>query len=121
MEEWGAFVAANASDLSCALFCCSGRDPAGRAAEAVPLFKRVRDRLMATLGPDHRDTLIALNNLAWAHAADGSAAEAIQLYDRVRERASAIRGPDHPFTLDVLESLASTLSDQGIHGGLTTS
>ena len=80
---------------------------AGRFPEATALLERVRDALIAKLGPDHPDTPITLNNLALAYLAVGKLPEAIALLERVRDAEIARLGPDHPDTLNTLSNLAT--------------
>ena len=81
-------------------------EAAGKLAEAIALFERVRDARVAKLGPDHPDTLITLNNLATAYMDAGRLPEAIALLERVRDAQIAKLGPDHPDTLTTLNNLA---------------
>ena len=69
---------------------------------------RVRDASVATLGPDHPETLITLSNLATAYQDVGKAAEAIPLMEHVnRERYTARFGRDHPESVTMLNNLAA--------------
>jgi serine/threonine protein kinase len=79
---------------------------AGRLAEAIVLFERVRDAQTAKLGPDHPGTLTTLSNLAEAYRRAGRLSEAIVLFERVRDAQTAKLGPDHPGTLTTLNNLA---------------
>ena len=86
---------------------------AGRATQAIPLFKQtlaVRQRL---LGPDHPDTLTSQNNLAAAYQDAGRTAEAIQLYERNLAERERLLGPEHPSTLDSRGNLATAYRDGG--------
>jgi len=87
---------------------------AGRIPEAIALFKRVRDGRVAKLGPDHIDTLGAVNNLARAYLRTGDKLpEAITLLERVRDAFTTKLGPDHPSTLTVLDNLGGAYKAAG--------
>ena len=51
------------------------------------------------LGPDHRHTLSAQNNLATAYEAAGQVERAIALHERTLSARKAALGPDHPDSL----------------------
>jgi tetratricopeptide (TPR) repeat protein/tRNA A-37 threonylcarbamoyl transferase component Bud32 len=87
---------------------------AGRVPEAIALLERARDAQIASLGPDHIDTLVTINNLARAYRrADGKLSEAIAIFERNRDAFIARLGPDHPMTLTVLETLADAYRATG--------
>ena len=81
---------------------------AGRVPEAIAIFERLRDARVATLGPDHPDTLNTLNSLAAAYQAAGRIPEAIALFERVRDGQIATLGPDHPETLRTIGNMAAS-------------
>jgi tetratricopeptide (TPR) repeat protein len=81
---------------------------AGKAAEAVPLLERVRDRRVQQLGEDHDDTLATLESLASAYRQAGKKAEAIALAEKVLEARVKKHGDDHPQAIAAMESLAFT-------------
>ncbi len=88
-------------------------DSLGASDQAIPLFLKARETRTNKLGPDHPDTLAALNNLALAYKAVGRLPEAIALFERVRDAAIAKLGPDHPNTLTTLNNLAETYRSAG--------
>jgi tetratricopeptide (TPR) repeat protein len=63
------------------------------------------------LGPDHPDTLNAVNSLAAAYQAAGRAAEAIPLFEQTLVGRVRLLGPDHPDTLTSQNNLAATYQD----------
>ncbi|HWF96038.1 MAG TPA: tetratricopeptide repeat protein, partial [Xanthobacteraceae bacterium] len=82
-------------------------------AQARPLYERALAINEKTLGPEHPDTALSLNNLALLLQDEGDLAGA-----RARhERALAIRektlGPEHPDTAESLNNLALLLQAQG--------
>jgi serine/threonine protein kinase len=85
----------------------------GKLAEAIALFKKVRDARSAQLGPDHPDTLNTLDNLAAAYRVAGKTADAIALFEKVRDLSIATLGPDHPSTLTTLDNLAGAYLTAG--------
>jgi non-specific serine/threonine protein kinase/serine/threonine-protein kinase len=65
------------------------------------------------LGPDHRQTLTTLGNLAVATHRAGKPAEAIVLFEQVRDAAIASFGPEDLVTLTALSHLASVYRETG--------
>jgi serine/threonine protein kinase/tetratricopeptide (TPR) repeat protein len=65
------------------------------------------------LGPDHPDTLIAMNNLATAHQAAGKLDLALPLFEETFKLKKAKLGAEHPVTLTSLGNLASAYRDAG--------
>jgi hypothetical protein len=85
-----------------------------RDAEVMKMAETAAEGLERTLGPDHPDTLTALNNLASAYQAAGKLAEAIALLERVRDARIAKFGPDLPDTLTAVNNLASAYQAAGM-------
>jgi len=80
---------------------------AGRQLErAVDLRRRV-------LGPEHPDTLTALNNLAVAYVHEGKYAQAEALDSPTLEIRRRVLGPEHPDTLTSMNNLAIVYYDEG--------
>ncbi len=86
----------------------SGRYDAAKNAQCRALL-----RFETALGPDHPDTLRALQSLAVTLHAQGDLAGARNREERVLARFEAVQGPNHPDTLRVLQNLALTLKAQG--------
>ena len=83
----------------------------GKTAEAVALYKQVRDARVKKLGADHPLTLVTMNNLANAYRAAGETAEAIALCEQMRDVCLKTLGADHPVTLTTLATLALAYQD----------
>ncbi|WP_371630170.1 tetratricopeptide repeat protein [Streptomyces sp. NBC_00341] len=85
----------------------------GRADEATAVYKEVAEARARVLGPDHPDTLVALDDLAAAYGDAGRAQEALRLGERVAEARTRVLGPEHPHTLETLDNLAASYDDVG--------
>jgi tetratricopeptide (TPR) repeat protein len=81
--------------------------------KAKDLLERVLTGSRAKLGPDHVDTLTALNNLAVLHARCGRNEEAIPLLEQVLEAQRAKVEPDHIDLLISMHNLAVSYRDSG--------
>jgi eukaryotic-like serine/threonine-protein kinase len=80
---------------------------------AIGPLRRAAELREECLGPDHSDTLFALDSLASAYEAVGRLPEAIQLHDRVQKALAAKLGSDHRETLRALRNLAVAYWAQG--------
>ena len=58
------------------------------------------------LGPDHPDTLSAMNNLAVSLSDQGDLPAARALWEKVLAGRERVLGPDHPDTLSAMNNLA---------------
>jgi len=87
----------------------------GRYADAEALHRRALALRERVLGPEHRDTLRSLNNLAVSLADQGRHADAKALYRRTLDARERVLGPEHPETLNSLNNLANSLNKQGRH------
>ncbi|MCB9898189.1 MAG: tetratricopeptide repeat protein [Planctomycetes bacterium] len=85
----------------------------GEPAHAETMLRDVLATRTARLGPEHVDTLEAVERLAELLAATGRAAEAEPLYARRVEALTALLGPEHPQTLYARGRLALLLTDTG--------
>ena len=65
------------------------------------------------MGPDHLDTLIALNNLAMAYQNAGRLTEALPLFRESLDARRARMGPDHPATFVAMNNLALAYQQAG--------
>jgi hypothetical protein len=79
----------------------------GQYDKAITELRQCADIRKGKLGPEHRDTLAALGNLAVAYLATGKTTEAIALNERVRDAIVKNLGPDHPDALITLGNLAA--------------
>ncbi|MCA9056172.1 MAG: serine/threonine protein kinase, partial [Planctomycetaceae bacterium] len=77
---------------------------------AENFWKPTLQRQMEILGPDHHDTLVTTDWLAWCYTLQGRFAEAERLYADAAPRFERVLGPDHPDTLDCLEGKARLLT-----------
>ena len=65
----------------------------------LPLCRKVS-------GPEHPDTLSAMNNLAISYAEAGRRDEALKLREQVLALSRKVNGPEHPATLKAMNNLA---------------
>jgi hypothetical protein len=63
-----------------------------------------------TFGPEHPDTLTAMNDLALTLWSQGDLAGARDLQEQVLEASTRTLGPEHPDTLRAKDVLAMTLA-----------
>jgi hypothetical protein len=70
-----------------------------------------------TLGEEHPETLIAMNNLASTLSAQGGWGGARELQEQVLKISRRLLGEEHPQTLTAMNNLASSLWAQGDCGG----
>ena len=85
----------------------------GDYAAAEPLFRRALEATERVLGPEHRDTLGSVNNLAALLESKGDSAAAEPLYRRALEACERVLGPEHPNTLSSVNNLAALLDSKG--------
>jgi tetratricopeptide (TPR) repeat protein len=87
----------------------------GAYAKAEPLYQRALAIIEKALGPEHPDTAVSLNNLAFLYDEIGAYGKAEPLYQRalaIREKAL---GPEHPDTAQSLNNLAMVYHDLGAY------
>ena len=80
---------------------------AGRAAEAIPWFQWVLDRLTHKLGPDHHDVIEARRRLGHALVAARQVPAAITALERAAAQFEQVCGPGHADTLGARDELAA--------------
>ncbi|MEV0918761.1 tetratricopeptide repeat protein [Streptomyces sp. NPDC049967] len=85
----------------------------GRPYEATAVYEEVAEARARVLGPDHPDTLVALDGLAAVYGDTGRGQEALRLGERVAEARTRVLGPEHPHTLETLDNLAASYDDVG--------
>jgi tetratricopeptide (TPR) repeat protein len=85
----------------------------GRYDEAVALARKLVPFLEKHLGPDHIDTMGAVNNLASLLKTQDQSAEAEALFRRVLEASDRTLGKDHKVTLVAVNNLASAVAERG--------
>lgn len=71
----------------------------GDGARAVELAEGIRAECETLLGPEHPDSLAALDNLVIAYVAAGRAEEGIPLAEKVLDTRARVLGQEHPDTL----------------------
>jgi tetratricopeptide (TPR) repeat protein len=81
--------------------------------EARPLFERALAIREKTLDPEHPDTAMSLNSLAFLLESQGDLAGARPLYERVLAIHEKVLGPEHPDTATNRNHLAFLLQAQG--------
>jgi TPR repeat protein len=85
----------------------------GLARDAIPLQEKVLDYHRATVGPEHQDTLAAMNNLALSYDAAGRWDEALKLRKDVLPLSIKVFGQRHPRTLYAMNNLANSYAEIG--------
>ncbi len=80
---------------------------AGRAADAIPWFQWVLDRLTHRLGPDHRDVIETRRRLGHALVAALQVPAAITVLERAAAQFEQVCGPGHADTLGARDELAA--------------
>jgi tetratricopeptide (TPR) repeat protein len=85
----------------------------GLYREAVPLQEKVRDYHLATSGPEHPDTLDAMESLADSYDEAGRLGEALKLRDQVLPLRRKVLGPEHPDTVMAMSWLANSFEAAG--------
>jgi non-specific serine/threonine protein kinase/serine/threonine-protein kinase len=82
---------------------------------AAEQFEAARALYARHRGPDHRDTLVSMNNLANSYAALGRHPEALELYQQVLAIQQARLGADHPDSLTNMNNMANSYAALGRH------
>ncbi|MGE3821684.1 MAG: tetratricopeptide repeat protein, partial [Isosphaeraceae bacterium] len=85
----------------------------GASEPAARQYRLAHDLRAVILGPEHRETLATLNNLAQATLAAGHVEEAVKLHERELTVTRRLFGPDHADTLSSMSNLASALRRTG--------
>jgi hypothetical protein len=84
----------------------------GDYAGAEPLYRRALKGLERVLGPEHPNTLIIVNNLAFLLNIRGDFAGAESLHRRAIEGRKRVLGPEHLDTRNSVNALAALLNDK---------
>lgn len=69
------------------------------------MYQRALTGYEKALGPDHRSTLVTVNNLGNLCNNQGKLKEAQGMYQRALVGREKAQGPDHPCTLDTVNNL----------------
>ncbi len=85
----------------------------GVARNAIPLLEEVSKHHLASSGPEHGDTLMAMNRLARAYFEGGGLDKALKMQDEVVALCRKVRGPAHLDTLTAMGHLANFYQDAG--------
>jgi len=85
----------------------------GKYDEALLLSERVLDIREKTLGSDHQDVAIAVNNIGRLYYHKGDYAKAESFYQRALTIREKTLGPEHPVVAASLNNLALLYSDTG--------
>ncbi len=85
----------------------------GLVQEAVEPTQKSYELLRDTLGPKHRETLTAMQDLADAYRATGGWDEALPLKEKGLQLRKEILGSEHRDTLQSMNSLAGSYRDAG--------
>ncbi len=78
----------------------------GFPEKAIALCLKAHDTLTASLGPNHRDTLLSAAHLAASYLDAGQYKKALPVYEETLAAMKTHLGPDDPDTLSVMNSLA---------------
>ncbi len=85
----------------------------GLYREAIPLQEKARDYYLATVGPEHPDTLRAMQWLASSYRLVGRGDEALKLCEEGLLLRRKMSGPEHPETLTSMADLGLSYNDTG--------
>ena len=81
--------------------------------EAIALLEKARGLYLRTCGPEHPDTLDAMDGLAASYFEAGRVDEAIKLQEKALPLRRKVLGPEHPDTLMAMNNLAHFYGDIG--------
>lgn len=79
----------------------------GVPQRSIPLQQQVRDYYFSTSGPEHHDTIAAMNDLAVSYVRVGRIDEALKLQKEVVTLRRKVLGDEHPETLNAMANLAN--------------
>jgi len=85
----------------------------GDYAGARILGEKVLEASIRVCGADHRDTAMAMNNLAITRDKQGDLTGARALQEQALAACRRLLGPEHPDTLSAMSNLGNTLEAQG--------
>jgi CHAT domain-containing protein/tetratricopeptide (TPR) repeat protein len=86
---------------------------AGKYAEATALAQQFLATLERTLGPNHPNLAVALNNLALLYQMQGRYADAEQMAKRALAIMEKAFGPNHPLVASAITNLGGIYQEQG--------
>ncbi|MFO1484721.1 MAG: serine/threonine-protein kinase [Verrucomicrobiaceae bacterium] len=85
----------------------------GLAREAIPLQEKARDFSLSNNGPEHPDTLRAMDMLASSYFDAARFVEALRLREEVLRLRRQISGPKHPDTVAAMNNLGASYLQVG--------
>jgi tetratricopeptide (TPR) repeat protein len=85
----------------------------GLYREAIPLQEKARDYYLDTFGPEHAETLLAMNNLGNSYFASGRREEALKLREQVLELRRKVSGPENPETIKAMNNVGVSYYEAG--------
>ena len=85
----------------------------GELAMAIRQLELSRQLRRDALGPEARETVDTMNNLALAYREAGRISDALPLFEATLKLEKATLGPDHPNTLMTTNNLANTYRNAG--------
>jgi eukaryotic-like serine/threonine-protein kinase len=85
----------------------------GLYPEAQSLFEHAINVSGSVLGPEHKETLHIIGDLAWTLFEEGRLSEAESLQRRLLDTDRRVLGPEDTNTLATMEDLAVTLCEEG--------
>jgi serine/threonine protein kinase len=85
----------------------------GLYRDAIPLLEKARDYRLATFGPEHPDTLKAMQSLANSYSGAGRRDEALKLREEVLALRRKVLGAEHADTLRAAHNLAGSYHAAG--------
>jgi serine/threonine protein kinase/DNA-binding SARP family transcriptional activator len=85
----------------------------GEYQKSIEHLRRARELCLRHLGPEHPDSVGALNDLGVTYTYAGQLTEAIAAHEEAYAKRLAMLGPDHPDTLTSLNNLAMTYEQAG--------
>ena len=85
----------------------------GKYEASQPLLEESMEKFRATLGPDHPDTLVSINDISVLFYMQGKYAAAEPLYVECLEKRRGTLGSNHPDTLSSINNLALLYSKLG--------
>lgn len=84
-------------------------------AAALQFAQHALAHYQATLGPEHRDTLIVADLVAWQTGHDGDPDKALHMLEQLLPQARRIIGDDHETTLEIRMGIAHWTGNVGDH------
>jgi len=87
----------------------------GLYPDAIELQEKVRNYYHSVFGPEHHDTVVAMNSLANFYDAGGRQVDALKLREQVVALRRKVSGPESPDTLTAMQNLTVSYDQAGRH------